>query len=58
MKRSRFTVRDLFWLMLVVAIGCSWWLERSRMTAQLEQLQKDLEFERLVTLIQTTIVPE
>ena len=25
MKRPRFTLRDLFWLVLVAAMGCAWW---------------------------------
>jgi hypothetical protein len=24
----KFTIRDLFWLVLVVGMGCGWWLER------------------------------
>jgi hypothetical protein len=24
----RFTIRDLLWLMALVAMGCAWWLER------------------------------
>jgi len=25
MKLSRFTLRDLFWLVLVAGMGCGWW---------------------------------
>ena len=25
MKLPRFSLRDLFWLVLVVAMGCAWW---------------------------------
>ena len=31
MKLPRFKLRDLFWLVLVVAMGCAWWVERSRL---------------------------
>jgi len=26
----RFTIRDLFWLTILVALGCGWWLEHTR----------------------------
>lgn len=26
----RFTIRDVLWLMVVVALGCAWWAEHSR----------------------------
>jgi len=29
----RFTIRDLFWLVLAVALAASWWLDRRLMTA-------------------------
>lgn len=28
MKAPRFHLRDLFWLVLIVAVGCAWWIER------------------------------
>jgi hypothetical protein len=28
MSAPRFTLRDLFWLIVVVAIGLAWWLDR------------------------------
>ena len=33
-------IRDLFWLVLVlvVALGCGWWLDRERQTSELERL--------------------
>jgi hypothetical protein len=30
MKLTRIQLRDLFWLMLVVGLGLTWWLDRSR----------------------------
>lgn len=29
MKRPGFTLRDLFWLVLVVGLGLGWWVERN-----------------------------
>lgn len=29
--KPTFTLRDLFWLVLVVAIACAWWLDRERL---------------------------
>lgn len=26
----KFSLRDLFWLILVVAMGCGWWLEAAQ----------------------------
>ena len=30
----RFTIRDLFWLMLVVALGVAWWVDREAAAAR------------------------
>jgi hypothetical protein len=32
--RLRFTIRDLLWLTLVVAMGVGWWLDHSRHSIQ------------------------
>jgi HEAT repeat protein len=32
----RFTLRDVFWLLLVVALGLGWWTERTRLRRQLD----------------------
>ena len=34
----KLTLRDLFWLVLVVALGCGWWLDRQRLDLREEQL--------------------
>jgi hypothetical protein len=31
--KPRFTIRDLVWLTLVVAMGVGWWLDHARLTA-------------------------
>jgi len=28
----RFTIRDVLWLTVVVAMGCVWWLDHQRLT--------------------------
>lgn len=30
----RFTIRDVLWLMVVVGLGCGWWIEHRRATWQ------------------------
>jgi len=31
MKLPQLSLRDLFWLLLVVAMGCAWWLDHQIM---------------------------
>ena len=33
----KFTIRDLLWLMVVVALGVGWWLERREQDARVHQ---------------------
>ena len=33
MKLPRFTLRDLFWLVALVAMGCGWWVDHARQVA-------------------------
>ena len=35
--RYRFTIRDLLWLTLVVAMGVGWWLDHHQFEHQLER---------------------
>jgi hypothetical protein len=35
--KLRFTVRDLFWLVLVAALAVGWWLDHSNLTKQPDQ---------------------
>jgi hypothetical protein len=37
MKRPRVTLRDLFWLVLVAAMGLGWWVERAQLKQRLER---------------------
>ena len=36
--RFRFTIRDLLWLTVVVALAVGWWLDNSRLKHQLEAI--------------------
>jgi hypothetical protein len=40
MKLPRFTLRDLFWLVLVVGMGCGWWVERQSLTGDVRRLHE------------------
>ena len=48
--KLRFSIRDLLWLTLVVALAMGWWLDHRRLTHQ-------LEIDELIHLIQTTVAP-
>jgi hypothetical protein len=37
--KLRFTIRDLLWLMVVLALSVSWWLSYRQMQARITQLQ-------------------
>ena len=46
MKLSKLTLRDLFWLVSLMACLCGWWADRSRIVAReaaLEARAKELE---------------
>ena len=34
----RFTIRDLLWLTLVVALGVAWWVDRWRLLERIDEL--------------------
>lgn len=46
MKLPQLTLRDLFWLVLVCAILCGWWLSRSQLLAEIERLRFQTEVYR------------
>ena len=37
MKLPQLSLRDLFWLVLVVGMGCAWWVDRSGLRAEYDQ---------------------
>jgi hypothetical protein len=55
MKLPRFALRELFWLVLVVATGCAWWLERSELAARVEQLRWEIALLQLEPVAQRAI---
>lgn len=36
----RFTIRDMLWVTVVVALGVGWWVDRSRLSNQLEKYKE------------------
>ena len=34
----KFTIRDLLWLTVVVALGVAWWVDRSQLTEKIDEL--------------------
>ena len=38
---KKFSVRDLFWLVLVAAILCGWWLSYRRQASEIERLETE-----------------
>ena len=40
--KLRFTIRDLCWLVLVMAIAAGWWIQQRRMSDQLSVLESRL----------------
>jgi hypothetical protein len=46
MLRCSFTLRDLFWLALVVGVSVGWWMDRRRSSDGLESMRIKWEDER------------
>jgi hypothetical protein len=42
MKLPQLSLRDLFWLVALVATGCGWWVDRSAVKASQESRIRDL----------------
>jgi hypothetical protein len=38
----RFTIRDLLWLMVVVAFGCAWWTTHKKLASRLAESERQL----------------
>jgi hypothetical protein len=47
MKNPKFTLRDLFWLIALVAMGLGWWVEHRR--TSLQRTCDKAEIERLIS---------
>jgi hypothetical protein len=48
MKRPKLHIRDLFWLVLVAALLCGWWLDQriAHRVNELDKLKEKMEAER------------
>ena len=44
--RLRFTIRDLLWLTVVVALAEGWWLDRAKLAADLTANHQEMQIER------------
>lgn len=45
-RLPQLSLRDLFWLVLVAAVGCAWWVERKHDSAQIYKLQQEIAYLR------------
>lgn len=41
MKLPQLSLRDLFWLIALVAMGCGWWVDRSALRAEFKRFQQE-----------------
>jgi hypothetical protein len=44
----RFTIRDVLWLMVVVAVSVTWWLDRRQLMERSARLKMDEQMSRAV----------
>ena len=58
----RFTIRDLLWLTVVVALGAAWWMDRARVAtdrtrldAEVNRLRSEIVAERLLHELESQI---
>ena len=47
----RFSIRDVLWLTVVVAMGCAWWIEHRTVGAERDRLQLEVENERTLRIL-------
>jgi hypothetical protein len=40
--KTQFTIRDLFWLVLVCALAVGWWLDHREQNSQIETLRPEV----------------
>ncbi|HUE74975.1 MAG TPA: hypothetical protein VMP01_29175 [Pirellulaceae bacterium] len=54
----RFTIRDLLWLTVVVALGVAWWLDRSKVADDRQELQSSERELRRITGTQQKVIED
>jgi hypothetical protein len=56
MDGMKFSIRDLFWLLLLAALCCAWWLDRNRLALQVERLNPNqrVPLDAIVLSVDTT----
>ncbi len=42
----RFSIRDLLWLTVVVALAVGWWLDRQNLVRELDAIQSGLDSQK------------
>jgi hypothetical protein len=45
----KFSIRDLFWLVLVCAFAAGWWVDRTNLARQLDAVTRELDSYRFPT---------
>jgi len=56
MKLPQLTLRDLFWLVLLVAMALGWWINQARLTNENKELEEALTpLEAYVTSLQESM---
>ena len=51
-----FSIRDLLWLMVVVALILGWWVERSRLLEQMLHVETQLEYQKTMNAVQRALL--
>jgi hypothetical protein len=39
MKLPQLSLRELFWLVALAAMGCGWWVDRGRLAAKVREME-------------------
>jgi hypothetical protein len=57
--RFRFSIRDLLWLVLTVALCMAWWLDRSRLALEASSLrQRTEDLERSISILELALMQQ
>jgi hypothetical protein len=55
--KFRFSIRDLLWLTLVMALAVGWWIDRQRSDARCEKQLDELTPEKIETVLPYKVYP-